>query len=242
MRLALFDLDHTLIPFDSGLAWLRFLVARGSLPAEAETHYLAECRRFMAGEIDVRALHRALVAPLRDSGRNELDTWLVEFEAGLAPSLPAAALALVARHLAAGDRCVLVTATTRFVAERYAFAFGIGEVLATEAVRDSHGRLTGETAGAPCVGAHKLSRLGDALTLEGAALADFERSWFYSDSAGDLPLLEAVSDPVAVRPDARLAAVAAERSWPVIELADRAEAPVPEHEPPRKTREKPRFQ
>ncbi len=217
VRLALFDLDHTLIPFDSGMAWTRFCIERGWLPTDTETDYLEHCRRYLAGDIGVRELHRALVLPLRDISRSGLDDWLAAFEAGLAPTLPAAALALVAQHREAGDRCCLVTATTRFVAERYAAGFGITEVLASEAARDSHGRLTGEIIGAPCVGAHKLDKLLGWLALEGLELKGFARSWFYSDSASDLPLLEAVSDPVAVRPDVRLREVAVLRSWAVIE-------------------------
>lgn len=217
MRLALFDLDHTLIPFDSGLAFMRFLVARGALPAATDAAYLEQCRRFVAGRIDVLDLHRALVLPLAAAKRGELDAWLADFDAALAPTLPPAALALVAAHRDAGDRCCLVTATTRLVAERYAAAFGIEEVLATEAQRDSLGRLTGEVVGAPCVGAHKLDKLVTWLALDGHRLAELERSSFYSDSIRDLPLLDAVSDPVAVRPDAALRAVAAQRGWRVIE-------------------------
>lgn len=221
MRLALFDLDHTLIPFDSGMAWLSFLVEREALPPEKQTNYLAECRRYMAGDADVRAVHRALVRPLRDSKRSDLDDWLTAFQAALEPTLPTAARALLARHREAGDRCCLVTATTRFVAECYAAGFGIEEVLATEAARDSFGRLTGEIVGLPCVREHKLDKLQGWLALEGLRLDAFERSWFYSDSAGDLPLLRAVTDPVVVRPDDTLRAVAEREGWPVIPtLAD----------------------
>ena len=215
MRLALFDLDHTLIPFDSGMAWLRFLVDQGRLPAEVEARYLEHCLGHVGGTVDVHALHRALVLPLREVGRATLDAWLAEFEAGLAPTLPSAARALVDRHREAGDRCCLVTATTRCVAERYAAAFGIGEVIATEALADSHGLLTGEIAGPPCVGAHKLAKLEGWLQLEGLTLAGFEASVFYSDAYGDLPLLQAVGTPVAVRPDPRLRAHAEQAGWTI---------------------------
>jgi HAD superfamily hydrolase (TIGR01490 family) len=218
MRLALFDLDHTLIPFDSGMAWLRFLVARGHLPAHTEADYLAECQRYVDGQTDVHALHRALLGPLREVPRASLEGWLGAFEADLAGSLPPPSRDLVERHREAGDRCVLITATTRFIAERYAAALGIGEVLASEALADSHGRLTGRIAGLPCVGIHKLQKLKGWLQLQSLSLADFERSHFYSDAASDLPLLEAVSHPVAVRPDARLLAHARAQGWPVERL------------------------
>lgn len=215
MRLALFDLDHTLIPFDSGMAWLRFLIAQGHLPAHTEADYLGVCQRYVDGLADVHALHQALLQPLQTVSRTAMAAWLGSFQSALPPTLPAPSTALVRRHRDAGDRCILVTATTRFVAERYAQAFGIDEVLASEALADSHGQLTGRIAGPPCVGAHKLVKLQGWLQLQTLGLGDFERSWFYSDSASDLPLLEAVTDPVAVRPEPRLRAVALERGWPV---------------------------
>lgn len=216
MRLALFDLDHTLVPFDSGMAWLRFLIARGHLPAHTESDYLAECQRYVDGQADLHALHRALLQPLREVPRAALDGWLDAFEADLADSLPAISHDRVNSHREAGDRCVLVTATTRFIAERYAAAFGIVEVLASEALVDSHGQLTGRIAGRPCAGPHKLEKLQGWLRLQSLSLADFDSSHFYSDSASDLPLLLAVSHPVAVRPDARLLAHAQTHGWPVL--------------------------
>jgi HAD superfamily hydrolase (TIGR01490 family) len=215
MRLALFDLDHTLIPHDSGMAWLRFLIGRGHLPEHTEPDYLGACQRYVDGLADVHALHHALLWPLREVSRSSLNDWLAEFDAQLAAHVPEPSRALVARHREAGDRCVLVTATTRFIAERYAKAFGIDEVLASEALADSHGQLTGRIAGLPCIGPHKLAKLQGWLQLESLSLADFDSSHFYSDAASDLPLLEAVSHPVAVRPDATLRAIAQARGWPV---------------------------
>lgn len=215
MRLALFDLDHTLVPFDSGMAWLRFLVERERLPAEVSTRYLDHCLRYVRSEVDLRALQRVLLQPLAEVARADLRAWTAEFAETVPASLEPAALELVRKHLEAGDRCILVTATTRFIAEVYAQAFGIGETLASEALASSHGQLTGELAGPPCAGPHKLAKLEGWLRLDGLALPSFESSHFYSDSASDLPLLEALTDPVAVRPEPRLLAVARERGWAV---------------------------
>lgn len=216
MRLALFDLDHTLIPFDSGMAWLRFLVERERLPPEVSTRYLDQCLRYVKSEVDLRALQRVLLQPLAEVSRADLRVWTAEFAETVPASLEPAALALVQRHVDASDRCILVTATTRFIAEVYAQAFGIGETLASEALASSHGQLTGELAGPPCAGVHKLTKLEAWLKLDGLTLASFESSHFYSDSASDLPLLEAVSDPVAVRPEPRLREVATARGWAIV--------------------------
>jgi HAD superfamily hydrolase (TIGR01490 family) len=219
VNLALFDLDHTLIPFDSGMAWTRFLVGRGVLPAQAEDDYLAYCHQYVAGTLDIHAMHRACLAPLLPTPRAQLLAWAAEFEQALAPRVPAAMRALVQRHLQAGDLCVLVTATNRLVAEPMARLFGLAHVVATESAwRD--GRLTGEIDGDPCYREHKVSRTKAWLAgrADGpTSLAEFGRSWFYSDSASDLPLLQAVSDPVAVRPDPRLRAHALAAGWVVID-------------------------
>ena len=224
MRLALFDLDHTLIPFDSGMAWTRFLVERGVLPVEAEETYLGYCRQYVDGTLDIRALHRACVGPLARFPRPALAQWAGEFEAALRKRVPPDMRALVQRHLDAGDLCAVVTATTRFIAEPCARLFGLSQVIATEAeIGDGtpQGALTGEIAGLPCYRAHKVTRVGQWLAQHGpdglAELAAFERSWFYSDSTSDLPLLMAVSDPVAVRPDAMLRQHALAAGWRILE-------------------------
>ncbi|MEP7295102.1 MAG: HAD family phosphatase [Burkholderiales bacterium] len=224
MKLALFDLDHTLIPFDSGMAWTRFLIERGVLPAQAEETYLGYCRQYVAGTLDIHAMHRASVAPLAQVPRSLLAQWTGEFELAMRARVPADTLELVRRHLDAGDVCAVVTATTRFIAEPCARAFGLVHVVATEAatVGDApDGALTGEIAGLPCFREHKITRVQQWLAQRrpggGADLDAFDQSWFYSDSASDLPLLQAVSHPVAVRPDERLREHALQAGWPVFD-------------------------
>jgi HAD superfamily hydrolase (TIGR01490 family) len=220
MKLALFDLDHTLIPFDSGMAWTQFLVGRGVLPANAEATYLDYCRQYVAGTLDMHAMHFASVAPLARVPRALLTQWTGEFEAALRTRVPADMRDLVRRHLDAGDLCAVVTATTRFIAEPCARLFGVPHVVATEAATVD-GTLTGAIDGLPCYREHKLTRVRQwlaQLAPGGAVELDaFERSWFYSDSASDLPLLSAVSDPVAVRPDARLREHALRAGWPILD-------------------------
>jgi len=216
MKLALFDLDHTLIPFDSGLAWTQFLVALGVLPSRAHDEHLAVCRDHLAGARDVGAVVRASLAPVAACGRGELARWRFEFELAMRARLPAARLVLVRRHLAAGDTCAIVTATARSIAEPFARLFGVPHLIATENVlRD--GVPSGEIDGVPCHGANKLVRVEQWLARErpdgAATLVAFAESSFYSDSASDLPLLQAVTRPVAVRPDARLQAHAAAHGW-----------------------------
>ena len=217
MRLALFDLDHTLIPFDSGMAWTRHLVREGALDAAAEQRYLDFCHQYVAGTLDIYAMHRANMAPLAAFGAEQLQAWREDFAREMQALLPPGMRALVDRHRAQGDLCAIVTATSRWVAEPFARGFGIEHLLATEAVM-TQGRPGTEIDGLPCFREHKLTRVEAWLAgLGRPPLAHAPASWFYSDSASDLPLLQAVRHPVAVRPDARLREHALAAGWPVID-------------------------
>ncbi|MFZ2650785.1 MAG: HAD-IB family hydrolase [Burkholderiaceae bacterium] len=219
MKLALFDLDHTLIPFDSGMAWTRHLVRAGALDTQAEVRYLDFCHAYVAGTLDIHAMHHASMAPLAAFAAEQIQRWQSEFEREQASALSPAMLALVARHRDGGDLCAIVTASSRLVAEPFARSFRIEHLLATETVRIA-GVATGTIAGVPCYREHKLSHVQAWLAARPVApraLADFDESWFYSDSTSDLPLLAAVTHPVAVRPDARLRVHAMAAGWRIVD-------------------------
>ena len=216
MRLALFDLDHTLIDFDSGLAWTRFLVARGTLPADAEELYLGYARQYVAGTLDIHAMHRATMAPLSAHPLAVLQAWAQEFGDAMAPRLRPDMQSLVRGHLDAGDLCAVVTATDRLVSAPFARLFGIAHLVATEP-EIVQGHVTGGIVGQPCFRGHKVTRVAQWLAGLGpgvpAQVDGFDESWFYSDSISDLPLLQAVTHPVAVRPDPQLRALATQHRW-----------------------------
>ncbi|GAB3757267.1 HAD family hydrolase [Ramlibacter monticola] len=220
MDIALFDLDHTLIPFDSGSAFTRHLAARGELPPEFEAQYLEYCQRYAAGTVDMVEMHRFTVGALAVHEPATLARWLEEFREVVAPQVPRRARELVRQHQAAGHACALVTATTRFVAESFGAVLGLEEVLATQPELGPDGRYTGGVVGHACFREHKLAHVQAWLAQRGKTWSEVRRSWFYSDSWNDLPLLQAVSDPVAVDPDARLRDFAASRHWPVLSLRD----------------------
>jgi HAD superfamily hydrolase (TIGR01490 family) len=232
MRLALFDLDHTLIPFDSGTAWFRFLMARGVL-AEAEfaPRQLRYAQDYLAGRLDVVAFQRFCLAILARYPRSSLETWRAAFRDEMAAILPAQARALVAGHQARGDLCCIVTATNDFVARAFADAFGIHHLVATRAATlgdDPMADFSGDLEGSPSFGAGKVTGVHAWLATLALRWEDFSPTCFYSDSVNDLPLLEAVSDPVAVLPDARLHALARARGWRVADtLQEAADALTP---------------
>ncbi|HET7864180.1 MAG TPA: HAD family hydrolase, partial [Burkholderiaceae bacterium] len=212
--LALFDLDHTLIPFDSGLAWSRFLMQQGHLPPGFEAGYLEYARQYARGTLDFHALHRWTLAPFAAVPMATLRSWRHDFAAQLPSRLPAAARMLLQRHRQAGDLCAIVTATSRFVSDPFAQALGAPHLVATESeVVD--GCFSGAIVGEPCFRAGKIAHVQRWLAAQGRAWGDFGRSVFYSDSSNDLPMLSTVGHPHAVNPDGDLRDHAREHGWPV---------------------------
>jgi HAD superfamily hydrolase (TIGR01490 family) len=131
------------------------------------------------------------------------------------------ALALVKKHQAVGDLCCVVTATNSFVTRPIVKAFGIDHLVATDPATENnqaHGRFTGKVAGLPSFKEGKVTRVNAWLQEQGLSLDSLEKSYFYSDSMNDLPLLECVSNPVATNPDERLRAEAEKRHWPILKL------------------------
>jgi len=220
MKLALFDLDHTLISFDSGASWLEFLIQRGIVPVEFADRYLSHCQAYVAGKVDLFELNREYFGALRampiTALRGLRDEWRDAVRAAIAPD----ACALVQRHQDAGDLCCLVTATSGFIADAFREIFAFEHLVATELAIESDGdgaRFTGEVVGQLNYRAGKITNVASWLADLGRDWSSFDSTTFYSDSANDLPLLEHVSHPVAVHPDARLRTVAVERGWPIID-------------------------
>jgi HAD superfamily hydrolase (TIGR01490 family) len=219
MRLALFDLDNTLLAGDSDYEWGQFLVDRGVLERDAyEAQNRAYYEQYAAGTLDIHEFLGFALRPLADHSPGELARWHAEFmRARILPMISSAARALVQRHLQAGELCAIVTATNSFVTAPIAREFGVEHLIATEP-ESRGGRFTGRVAGTPCFRAGKVRRLDQWLAGLGRRLADFEASTCYSDSHNDLPLLERVTHPVAVDPDEQLAREAGRRGWATISL------------------------
>ena len=219
MRLALFDLDNTLIACDSDYEWGQFLVDRGVLEREA---YEAQNRRYydqyVAGTLDIHEYLGFALRPLAEHTPSDLARWHGEFmRARILPAITPPARALVRGHQDRGDLCAIITATNSFVTAPIAREFGVGELIATEPeLRD--GRYTGRVQGIPCFREGKVRRLEEWLAARGRSISQFAESFCYSDSHNDLPLLRLASRPVAVDPDERLAAEARANGWPVISL------------------------
>ncbi|HSB22404.1 MAG TPA: HAD family hydrolase [Burkholderiaceae bacterium] len=219
MKLALFDLDGTLIAKDSDHAFGEFLVALGWADA---AEFAAENDRFyhqyQAGCLDIDAYVDFATRPWRDRPAAAQADALARFmREQMAPAIDERARALVRSHLDAGDLVAIATSTNEFITRPIADAFGVETLIATELER-AGGRVTGRIRGTPSLREGKLRRVEQWLVGQGRRLPDFAVSICYSDSTNDLPLLEAVSDPVATNPSPALAAIARERGWRILNL------------------------
>ena len=219
-RLALFDLDNTLLAGDSDFEWAQFLIEKRVLDREVyEARNQGFYEQYKRGVLDIREFLDFQLKPLSRHPRAVLDAWHREFMSRkILPIIRSTARALVARH--AGDLRILISATNTFVTRPIAAELGIPELIATEP-EERDGEFTGGVSGTPCFREGKVERLKAWLAARGKTLASFSESWFYSDSLNDLPLLSLVSHPVAVDPDDTLRAHAERRGWPVITLGDR---------------------
>ncbi|MEO0047757.1 MAG: hypothetical protein RLZZ410_716 [Pseudomonadota bacterium] len=222
-QLALFDLDHTLLPIDSDHEWGRFLVKTGVVDAQ---YYAAENERFYndykAGRLDIFAFLAFALKPLAEHSREQLNIWHASFmDEVIRPNLHPNAFNLVKKHQDQGDLCCVVTATNSFVTRPIVAAFGVEHLIATEpeVIGDQlTGNFSGKVAGIPNFREGKVVRVDKWLAAQGLSWESLTESYFYSDSINDLPLMEKVSIAKPTNPDDHLRKKAIENHWSVLEL------------------------
>ena len=218
-RLALFDLDHTLIPMDSDHGWGEFCIDIGWCDREAFGRRNDEFfAHYQAGTLHVPDYVRFATEAIVQRGAQASNAAHERFmETVIRPAMKPQALALVQSHVDAGDVVVITSATNEFVTRPIAQAFGVHELLSTELERDASGWFTGAVKGLPNMREGKVTRMDAWLAARGWSW-DTVDATFYSDSMNDVPLLERVNHPVATNPDPRLRALAQERGWRVLDL------------------------
>ena len=219
MNLALFDLDNTLLAGDSDFEWAQFLISRGVVDRELqEAKNLQFYEDYKAGTLDIEAFMTFQMGPLSHHSRAELSTWHAEFMAQhIRPMIAPGTRTLLAQH--ANDLCVIITATNSFVTGPIARELGVPHLIASiPAIDRQSGRFTGSASGTPAFQAGKITRLEDWLESQALWWDSFTHSYFYSDSHNDLPLLQRVSQPLAVDPDDTLRQHAQQMGWQIISL------------------------
>jgi HAD superfamily hydrolase (TIGR01490 family) len=223
MKLALFDLDHTLLPIDSDYAWGVFTSTLGwTDPVDFSRRNDEFFAHYKAGTLDIHEYVRFATAAVRRQGAINSEAAHAQFMSTVVQSvIKPQAVALVRQHQQAGDEVLIVTATNEFVTRPIAQAFGVPELIAVELERDTApggtGWITGEIKGVPSFREGKITRVAQWLDSRNLNWADVE-STFYTDSINDLSLMENVTHPVATNPDERLRAIAVERGWRILDL------------------------
>ena len=219
IRLALFDLDHTLLPIDSDYTWGEFTQAIGwTDPVLFKQRNDAFFEHYKAGTLDVHDYVRFATEAVRLQGREAALQARERFLRDvITPAIRPAATELLQQHRRAGDQLVIVTATNEFVTRPIADALGVPDLIAVRLATGPDGWITGEIDGVPSMRAGKVVRVEEWLRSRGLGWDDVETT-FYSDSMNDLPLLERADHPVATNPDATLRQVAQQRGWRILDL------------------------
>jgi len=218
-KIALFDLDQTLIPFDSDYEWNEFTIALGWQDGDAfrraNDAFFAQYRD---GTLNIHDYVRFATQAIRAKGATESIAAHTRFmEAVVLKGIQKPALDLVQGHQNAGDLVAIVTATNEFVTRPIATAFGVPELIAIDLVRNAEGEFTGDILGTPSFREGKVTRVEAWLAARRLGWQDVETT-FYSDSMNDLSLLEKATHPVATNPDERLRQLAIERGWRILDL------------------------
>ena len=219
-KLALFDLDHTLIPFDSDYSWGEFTLGLGWNDAQDfKRQNDAFYSQYKAGTLDIHAYCRFATAAVCRQGPEKSKAAHAQYmEKVVLPGIRPCARDLVRQHQDAGDTVVIITATNEFVTRPIAKAFGVDELLAIELEVDgSTGWYTGEIRGVPSFREGKVTRTEAWMKAHGLSW-DTVHTTFYSDSINDVPLLEKANVAIATNPDDRLRVLAAERQWRILDL------------------------
>lgn len=218
-NLALFDLDNTLLAGDSDYNWSLFLIKQGLL--DEKTHHERNEQFYLDyknGNLDIYKFLAFQLKPLSEHSMADLNALHAKYmDSVIRPMMTQKAQDLVNQHKAQGDLCLVITATNSFVTKPIAQAYGIAHLIGTDPEM-VNGAYTGGVAGVPSFQEGKVTRLKQWLAERGQVLADFEQSYFYSDSHNDLPLMKLVTHPVAVDADAKLTDYAQQHGWPHISL------------------------
>jgi putative phosphoserine phosphatase/1-acylglycerol-3-phosphate O-acyltransferase len=208
---AFFDMDKTLIAKNSAEVYMRHRYAQGEIGPWDLAKGLGAYLRYKVGVLDTQTWTKGMIAPL--SGRKDAE--LVEegralFEIVRRSIFPEA-YRIVAEHRAKGHVVVIVSGSTRYVVEPMASHLDVPHALYTR-LEVVDGLLTGRVDEPVCLDEGKIYWVKHFMQTEEIDLA---RSWFYTDSVTDLPLLELVGHPVATNPDPMLYRQAVRRRWPV---------------------------
>ena len=224
---AFFDMDKTIIAENSGAMYMRHRYENGDVTNWELAKGLGAYLRYKLGVLDIQAYTIELMRQFKGEREADLEALGLQlFEEMMLHAIYPEAARLIREHREAGHEVLIVSGAVRFVVEPLAEHLDIPHVLCTR-LEVEDGRFTGRLIEPICFEEGKIYWIQQFIEERNIDLA---RSYFYTDSVTDTPLLELVGHPVVVNPDPMLYRAAVRRHWPV-RLFDEPERTRPETGP-----------
>lgn len=219
-RAAFFDVDGTLVRTNIVHAFAFYAMNQGTIADSAwkTAKTLASIPLFWATDrVNRKVFNELFYSYYEGQSEDRLETLAEElFEDVLRPAIFKGTPRLIEESRRAGCRIVLVTGALDFTMRQLARHLGADDLIANR-MRFVQGVATGRVVPPIIEGAHKALVIRDYCVRQGLPL---EKSFAYSDSFSDYPMLAVVGHPAAVNPDARLARVARAYEWPILRTVE----------------------
>jgi HAD superfamily hydrolase (TIGR01490 family) len=218
VAIAFFDLDKTLLAVNSGTLWVRREVALGFLSKRQALRAMVWLARYTLGFASAEEMVAEAVSQIERTSSAVLRERTERFfESEVRQTYRPGALEELERHRRSGDRLVMLTSSTNYLAGLVGAELKFDAVLCNTLEIDPQGLHTGKVVGRVCFGAGKLDYANAEASAAGMTLADCA---FYTDSFSDCSVLEKVGRPVAVNPDPRLRRHASRRGWAIVDWGE----------------------
>ena len=216
-NLAIFDLDNTILNGDSDYSWINFLIEKRLVDKdeyERKNKYFYD--QYYQGKLNYDEWAEFALTTIKGKKPEEIEDILSKFLSEIIePMINIYALKLLHDHTHNNDIMLLASATNSVIVEPIAKRLGFENIVSTE-VEIIDEIYTGQVLGISALSEGKLIKVKEWMLQN--SIESFDNTSFYSDSINDLPLLAAVSKPVAVNPDDMLREECRKRSWEIIDL------------------------
>ena len=216
-KLAIFDLDHTILKCNSDHSWLDYLTNKGFIKKEEYFEQNAEFqKKFREANVNYKEYYEFTIQYLRNKSDDYISNIRSDFmKEIIEPSINIYALRLIHKHYDKDDELLLASGTTSIIAGPIAKRLEFKNVVCTKCEQKNN-IYTGKIEDPPSLGEGKLINVQTWMQNNG--FSNFNGTTFYSDSILDMPLLEKVEKPVAVNPDNELLRVSQDLGWEIIDL------------------------
>ena len=214
--IAFFDLDKTLLPWNSAPRWVRYELSNGKITWKQAFRGWYWIGRYHFGFAEIETIYREAIRIYAGDPESEIvERTRVFYREQIRGLYRPGARETVLRHKDRGHKVVLLTTSSNYMSEHVVAELGLDAYLCNHYEVDDSGRFTGNAATDPlCVGDGKRIHAKRYADEHGASL---DECAFYTDSMSDFPALEAVGEPVAVNPDPKLKRIARRRGWQIVD-------------------------